>query len=127
ALAPEDDLASLYGPASEPWYEIAPEDREIAAQEVAELNRRNYLYAAVHYRIDDFTRISFSCAVSLDDLSFLPALVVELEPFQALTLSVSCRVPLDRHSLGRLGARGELGPDNAGSRASMTVSARLRF
>ncbi len=128
ALAPGDDLGNLYAPAADPWYETAPSDRLPApGVEPAALNRRNYLLASFLWRLGDYTRATLSCAACLDDLSFLPSLTVEHEPFQGFAVSGTLRAPLDVRSLSGSGDRGEFGPDNAGSRGSVTLSAKLRF
>jgi len=126
ALAPGDELSGLYS--SPTWYDTAPLEREAAAGvEISQLNRRNYLYLALLYRFDDYTSSTLSCAAGLDDLSFSPALTVEHEPFQGMTISAICRVPLDARSFSADGAYGELGPANTGSFASLTVLAKLKF
>lgn len=128
ALAPGDDIGDLYDSPTDAWYETAPVDREAApGVTLAELNRRNYLYAALQYRFDDYTRASLSCAAGLDDASFLPALSMEYEPFQALTLAWSCRLPLDARTFRSYGDYGEFGPANTGSWASLTFTAKLKF
>ncbi|HOX33564.1 MAG TPA: hypothetical protein PLB91_14635 [Spirochaetales bacterium] len=124
-LDPEDEIGELYAEAG--WYETAPLERLPAAEGLRELNRRNYLYASLAYRVDDYTSATLSCLAGLDDLSFSPALELEHEPFQGMVLSCRCRLPLDPRSFSSGGERGELGPDNSGSLASVELKAKLRF
>ena len=44
-----------------------------------------------------------------------------------MVLSCRCRLPLDPRSFSSGGERGELGPDNSGSLASVELKAKLRF
>ncbi len=128
ALAPGDDVGDLYAPSADPWYETAPADRLPApGVEPSAFNRRNYLLAIFLWRFGDYTRATHSCAACLDDLSFLPSLTVEHEPFQGLSVSGTLRMPLDGRSLSGSGDHGEFGPANTGSRGSVTLSAKLRF
>ncbi len=128
ALDPGDDVGDLYDSSGDPWYETAPAERLPApGVEPSAFNRRNYLLASFLYRFGDYTRATLSCAACLDDLSFLPSLTVEHEPFQGLAVSGTVRVPLDARSLSGSGGYGELGPANSGSRGSVTLSAKLRF
>ncbi len=91
------------------------------------LARHNYLYTALSYRIDDYTNASLACVAGLDDMSALPSLSIEHEPFQGLTLHLSSRVPLDKPVLGLGGDDGELGPGLTGMRGELMVKARVRF
>ena len=128
ALAPGDDLGDLYDSSGDPWYETDPAERIPAAgMTIAELNRRNYLYSALTYRWSDYTRSTLSWALSPDDLSFSPDLTIEHEPFQGMTVSLSCRAFLDPRSLSGSGNYGELGPVNTGRYASLGLRARLKF
>lgn len=122
ALDPDDDLGDLY--AEDDWNRLPPEARTPASGVVfgdGGLNRRDYLYAALTYRLDDYTALTGSAVVSLDDLSFSPSLAFEHEPFQGASLGVSVRLPVDGPD------RGELGPTNTGERVAVTVKAKLRF
>ncbi len=127
-LDPGDDLGDLYDSSGDPWYETDPAERVPAAGvTIAELNRRNYLYAALAYRWSDYTRSTLSWAVSPDDLSFSPDLTIEHEPFQGMTVSLSCRAYLDPRSFSGTGRYGEFGPANTGRYASLGLRARLKF
>ena len=94
---------------------------------LAELNRRNYLYAAASYTWNDYTSTTLSCVASLDDLSFSPLASVEHEPFQGLTLGLSLRVPLDGRTFSSGGNYGELGPVHTGMGFQAVATAKLRF
>lgn len=127
SLAPGDELGDLYA-SVDPWYETDPSERLPApGMTIGEQNRRNYLYASLAYRWGDYTRSTLSCAVSPDDLSFSPDLTLEHEPFQGMSVSLSCRAYLDPRSLSGTGRYGELGPANTGRYASLGLRARLKF
>jgi len=79
------------------------------------------------YSFSDYTRAGLSCLAGLDDLSFSPALSVEHEPFQGMTVTVIARAALDERTLTGSGERGELGPERAGAYASVSATAKLRF
>jgi hypothetical protein len=95
------------------------------------LANRHYLYGLFRYGFSDYTSASLACTAALGDLSFLPALSLDHELLQGLTLSLSARLPLDRDLFSGDGRRGELGPlppdAPAGTRLSLDFKARLRF
>jgi len=91
------------------------------------LAKHNYLYAALSYRIGDYTNASLSCVAGLDDGSVSPTLSIEHEPFQGLTLVMYGRAPLDKPMLGLGGDDGELGPERTGLRGELGVKARIKF
>jgi hypothetical protein len=126
SLDPDDDLGVLYADAD--WYDKAPEDRALAdSSSFGEFNRRNYLYAAFVYRFDDYTNATLSFVACLDDRSGSPSLAIEHEPFQGMTLSLTCRTYVDARSFSRSGEYGELGPTNVGTAASIEAKAKLKF
>jgi hypothetical protein len=129
ALDPGDGLERLYGGDSH-WSDKAPEARGATMTIVpilGELNRRDYLYAALTWRFDDYDAATLSCVACLDDASFVPSLSMEREQFQGLTLSLDCRVPLDARVFSSGADYGELGPTNSGARAAITAKAKLKF
>jgi hypothetical protein len=129
ALAPGDGLDKLYSRDAS-WSDYAPASRAALLDPglpLGELNRRDYLYAMASYRIDDYDTATLSCAACLDDLSFVPALALEREPFQGLSLRLEGRLPLDASVFSRAGRRGELGPINSGLRCELSARARLKF
>jgi hypothetical protein len=91
------------------------------------LQRRHYIAATAVYRINDYTRLNLTCMAGLEDVSFLPIFAVEYEPFQGMTLNLSCQVPLDRDLFSGSGKHGELGPEKTGSHALITLKARLKI
>jgi len=126
SLDPGEELGALYADAD--WSETAPAERLPADPEAFRvLNRRNYLYAALAYSFDDYTRVNLACVACLDDLSFSPALTIEREPFQGLSLSLTCRTYVDARTFSAGGAYGEMGAANAGCYGSVTAKAKLRF
>jgi len=128
ALDPGDGLEKLYGGAA--WSDAKPSARLLmldATLPFGELNRRDYLYAALTWRIDDYSSSTLSCVSSLDDLSCAPSLSFEHEPFQGLSLSLSCNAYLDERTFSPGGDYGELGSAHSGTIASMTAKARLKF
>jgi hypothetical protein len=127
ALDPGESLDRLYLDGAS-WSDKPPESRfPDAALPLGELNRRDYLYAAATWRLDDYTSSTLSCVASLDDASFVPSLSIDHEPFQGVSLGLSCRVPLDARSFSPEGSLGELGPRHAGTYCSLTAKARLKF
>jgi hypothetical protein len=129
ALDPGDGLDLLYsGYAS--WSDLAPASRIAlvdASLPLGELNRRDYLFAELLYRFDDYRNLTLSCIAGLDDASWLPALGFDDELFQGFTLGLSCRVPLDERSFSSGGEYGELGPVHSGTAGELTVKAKLKF
>ena len=85
-----------------------------------ELTQENYLYGAFIYRFNDYTNATLDFVASLDDASAQPALTVSHEPFQGLTLSLSCRVPVGDD-------QGELGPTLTGTRLLVTAKVKAKF
>lgn len=93
----------------------------------------HYFYAQGMYRYSDYTNFSLGCMAGLEDSSFVPTLGAEHELFQGFTVSLNCRIPLDRSYAG--GDPGEFGPippgqapgAEMGSRFNSTLKARLRF
>jgi hypothetical protein len=122
-LESDDELSDLYG--TDDWADLDMVSRYPAGG-YSEFYRRHYLFTSLIYSVDDYTRINGSLLSSLSDQSFLPAVTLEHEPFQGMTLSLTARVPLDLHTLGG-GRRGELGPDNFGYTASIRGSVKMRF
>jgi hypothetical protein len=88
---------------------------------------RNYLCGLFLYRFTDYTQIDLTVLFGLDDVSFSPALTLDHDLFQGLTLSLSGRLPLDRDAFTGNGLRGELGPQMTGARGLATAKIRLRF
>ncbi|GHU22822.1 hypothetical protein FACS1894172_07980 [Spirochaetia bacterium] len=91
------------------------------------LQHRHYIAMTAVYSINDYTRLNLTAMASLEDVSFLPIFGVEYEPFQGMTLNLSCQVPLDRDLFTGRGNHGELGPVKTGSHALITLKTRLKF
>jgi hypothetical protein len=124
ALAPGDGLGDLYAEAD--WDELPPGLRTPASGVdfgggYSGLSRRDYLYVALTYRVDDYSSVTASAVVSLDDASLAPVLAVEHEPFQGASVGLTVRLPIDGPDTG------ELGPVNTGERLGVTAKAKLRF
>ncbi|GHV94810.1 hypothetical protein AGMMS50293_11300 [Spirochaetia bacterium] len=83
-----------------------------SAAENLELSHNHYLDLTALYRLNDYTRLNFSCIADMEDVFFLPILGAEWEAFQGMTLSLSTQVPLYRDLF---------------SSALITIKARLRF
>ncbi|MCX7024672.1 MAG: hypothetical protein NT080_08635 [Spirochaetes bacterium] len=127
-LDPGDDPGELYLDGADPWYETSPYGRLPAAGAVpGALNGRHYAQATLLWSVDDYTRATFSVLASPFDLSFVPAIALEHEPAQGLVLAAECRAAVDGHILSPDGKRGELGPDNTGTFATLSLRATLRF
>lgn len=122
-LAHDQTLSDLYG--GEDWVHTEPEER-VPEGGYSDYYRRYYFFLSTLYSLSDYTRLGGSLLTALEDISFLPALTLEHEPFQGMTLSVTARMPLDRHLFGAR-ERGELGPDHSGYHASVSGSAKLKF
>lgn len=112
----------------DPGEDLTRLDAAIAAgADVGVYNRRNYALVQAQYGFSDYTRAGLSCLAGLDDLSFSPALSIEHEPFQGMTLTVIARAALDERTLTGSGERGELGPEHTGAYATLSATAKLRF
>jgi hypothetical protein len=89
----------------------------------------HYLFVQGLYRLSDYTSFSLGCMAAPEDGSLSPVLGAEHELSQGLTLSLDCRIPLDRSLLG--GDAGELGPLPPGAETGRYfhsgVKLRLRF
>jgi hypothetical protein len=88
---------------------------------------RHYLCGTFLYRFTDYTQINVTVLFGLDDISFSPALTLDHDLFQGITLSLTGRVPLDRDTLTGNGLQGELGPRMTGANGLVTSKIRLRF
>lgn len=122
-----DSLTSLYDPSGADWRRIAPANRAVRVDvPVKELNRKNYLYGSLLYRIDDYTNLTLSGTVNLDDGSWVSMISISHEPFQGFTLQATLRVFLDPYLWG-IGPAGELGPLHTGRRGDFVVKAQVRF
>ncbi|MDR3161305.1 MAG: hypothetical protein LBU28_06790 [Spirochaetaceae bacterium] len=86
----------------------------------------HFLYAALRYRVNDYTGLTLACLSCLGDGSLAPILTGEHELAQGFTLSLSAQAPLDRAVFSG-GSGGELGPERTGSPFRFTAKARLRF
>jgi hypothetical protein len=129
ALDPGDDLDLIYSGYSS-WSDLAPANRIALADAtlpLGELNRRDYLFAELLYRLDDYRELTLSCVAGLDDASWVPALEFSDELFQGFTLGLSCQVPLDERSFSSGGDYGELGPVHSGTAGELTIKAKLKF
>lgn len=87
----------------------------------------HFLYGALHYLVNDYTRLTLACLSGLRDCSFAPILTGEHELVQGFTLILSAQAPLDRDVFFGDGRRGELGPENSQDRFLFNFKARLRF
>jgi hypothetical protein len=122
-LNPNDDLNDLYG--YDTWDEIKL-DQRIPLSGFSDFYRKHYAFLSAMYSVSDYTRISVSILSATEDLSFLPALNVEHEPFQGMTVSLTARVPVDRHVLNG-GEYGELGPEFTGITMYFLGSVKYKF
>lgn len=126
-LEPKDPLSELYDPSRGNWRDLPPDKRLYRSDlPIGEWNRRNYLFASLLYKVNDYTRLSLSSTVNLDDGSLVPAAILEHEPFQGLTVQLTLRVFLDP-ALWGIGPEGELGPLHTGKRGDCSVKVRIRF
>ncbi|MDR1095209.1 MAG: hypothetical protein LBL31_02335 [Spirochaetaceae bacterium] len=86
---------------------------------------RAFVGATLLCTVSDLTNVAAQGLWSVDDGSLLPSLVFSHDLAQGFTLSVSAQIPLD---LGRDNdSPGELGPETAGKRLSLTAGLRLRL
>ncbi|MDR2633538.1 MAG: hypothetical protein LBC51_07955 [Treponema sp.] len=94
---------------------------------VSGFSGEQFLYGAIQYLVNDYTRITLACLSALSDASFAPLLSAEHELVQGFILSLSAQVPLDRDVFFNDGKQGELGPRNTQERFLFRFKARLRF
>ena len=126
-LDPGDSLASLYDTSRGDWRSLPPASRAVRVDvPVKELNRKNYLYGSLLYRLNDYTNLTLNGTVNLDDGSWVPAVSISHEPFQGFSLQATLRVFLDPDLWG-IGPTGELGPLHTGKRGDFVVKAQVRF
>ena len=127
ALDPGDSLGELYDSSPGDWRVLPPERRVVrTGTPLQELNRKHYLFGSLLYKMDDYTRLTLSSTVNLDDGSWVPAVSIEREPFQGFTLQVTARLFLDPHELG-IGPAGEWGPLHTGKRGDFVVKVQVRL
>jgi hypothetical protein len=88
---------------------------------------RHYLCGAFLYRFTDYTQLNLTVLCGLDDVSFSPALSLDHDLFQGITLSLTGRIPLDRDAFTGNGRHGELGPQMTGAAGIVTAKIRVRF
>ncbi len=128
ALNPGEDLDALYSGAPNVWSGTPPAQRSLRTDiPVGPLNRKNYLYQGTTYSYDDYTRWTFSWILCADDLSLLPSLAYEQEPFQGCTVDITVRFPLDLHTFNQGLWYGELGPVFQGESADLALLVTLRL
>ncbi|MDR1505705.1 MAG: hypothetical protein LBI67_01245 [Treponema sp.] len=112
-------------------YNGAASSTSVQSGNPAGFSGEHLLYTGATWLYTDYTSFTLACLSSLSDCSFAPVLSVEHELSQGFTLSLACRVPLDRDLFSGDGSRGELGPlppgSGEGSRFILTAKARLRF
>ena len=89
-------------------------------------SNNHYLFCSATYRLDDFTSISLANILCFDSFSFQPSATLSYIAFQGFTLNLTLSLPLDSTNFGGNRA-GELGPEDLGSKFSLTAGARLRF
>lgn len=88
----------------------------------------HYLYGLARYSLSDFTSVSLSALLRVDDASFTPAATFTTNLFQGITLTLSAQTPLDRYVFsGSADDYGELGPVQSGARFLLSVKAEMRF
>jgi len=122
-----DSLANLYDTSGGDWRSLPPASRAVRVDvPVKELNRKNYLYGSLLYRLNDYTNLTLNGTVNLDDGSWVPAVSISHEPFQGFTLQATLRVFLDPDLWGT-GPAGELGPLHTGRRGDFVVKVQVRF
>jgi hypothetical protein len=92
-----------------------------------DFKKNHYLYGIVTYLFTDYTSMSISCVAGFETVSFVPALSLEHDLFQGLTLSASGQAQLDRDLFTGNGKTGEFGPEKTGSYFTFTLKTRLRF
>jgi hypothetical protein len=86
---------------------------------------RAFVGATLIYTVSDLTNVAVQGLWSVDDGSLLPSLVFSHDLAQGFTLILSAQVPLDLG--GDNNVPGELGPETAGKRFSLTAGLRLRI
>ena len=125
-LDPGESLGGLYGGVS--WSDTPPAQRSLRANiPMGTLNRKNYIYQGNTYNYDDYTRWTFSWILCADDLSALPSIGFEHEPFQGCVVDITARVPLDAHTFGGGLPYGELGSAFLGEVADLVLLVKLRL
>jgi len=91
----------------------------------------HYLYTGFTYSFNEFTNMSLGLISCFDDVSFMPAVTVNHEMFQGVTLTISAQAPMDRDLFSNDGNKGELGPirpgAGAGSHFNCNARVRIRF
>jgi hypothetical protein len=83
--------------------------------------KRHYAYALCRYMFSDYTNVSLSCMVGIEDASFLPTASFYHELFQGMGMRFSAQFPL------AIEEDGEFAPRTMGRHFSFTTKVSFRF
>lgn len=89
--------------------------------------RHDYLFSMVRGKANDYLFVGGSVMIGLDDGSWILTPFVEIEPFQAFTVSLQLLSFFDLHRFHKELPMGEFGPVNTGTFHAVKICAKFKF
>lgn len=129
----DDDELAEYGTNEEDveeWKVTEPIKRSgLWNQDKKPLNflRHDYIYGMIKYTINTYVTVSTSYLFGIDDQSGLLSVILEIEPFQAFTISFTASYPFGWEMIDYKYYRGEFGSTNVGYYQNYKFGVKLKF
>ena len=123
----EKDLDNIY---TDEWKDKKPLERSaIIDSEKKPLNflRHDYLSSMIKIKINTYISTGINYLFGIDDQSSLLTPFIEIEPFQAFTISVKAFYPLGWEIINNQWYRGEFGPTNVGYYQNYNITVKIKF
>jgi len=89
--------------------------------------RHNYIFGLVKYTINTYVSISASYLFGIDDQSALLSFGIDIEPFQAFSISISANYPLGWEVVNNAWNPGEFGSTSSGYNQKYKLSGKVKF
>lgn len=114
------------------WHEVYPAGRSvylIAEKKPMTYNRHHYLFGMFYVKkVNDYIpRLGASYMFGIEDQSGLLNVFMDIEPFQACTITLSALYPFDWNMVNRDWGYGEFGPVFLGFHQDYKVSVAVKF
>lgn len=89
--------------------------------------RHNYLFGLITFKFNSYVSLTNTYIFSIDDQSSLLGGSLDIEPFQAFSITISANFPLGWEVVDPTWNKGEFGPISVGYIQNWKVSAKLKF